>query len=136
MADPRVFISFDYDNNKNLKTLFAGQAKNSDTPFSISDWSSKATLPQAQWENLIKSKINNCNMVIVLSGKSMSSATGVVKEIKMAKDKNVPYFGIYVDGANTSSALPTGLARNRTISWDWDKIAKAIDQMMDEGKNN
>jgi hypothetical protein len=135
MADPRAFISFDFDHNETEKNLFVGQSKNSKTPFSIEDWSSKSSLPQSQWEALIKSKINKCNMLIVLSGKTMASATGVSKEITMAKDQNVPVFGIYVDGANTSSNLPTGLARNRTISWNWDDIASAIDQRMGEGKN-
>lgn len=135
MTDPRAFISFDFDQNEAEKILFGGQSKNSKTPFSIQDWSSKSSLPQAEWEALIKGKINKCNMLIVLSGKTMASATGVPKEIVMAKDQDVPVFGVYVDGANTSSNLPTGLARNRTISWNWDGIAKAIDQMMGEGKN-
>lgn len=74
-------------------------------------------------------------MLIVLVGKTMASATGVTKEIKMAKDQDVPVFGVYVDGANISSNLPDGLQRNRTISWDWGKIASAVDQMMTEGKN-
>lgn len=135
MADPRAFISFDFDHDETEKTLFVGQAKNSSTPFNIEDWSSKSSLPQHQWEALIKEKINKCNMLIVLSGKTMASASGVAKEIKMAQDQNVPVFGVYVDGANTTSNLPTGLARNRTISWKWDDIAKEIDQMMTEGKN-
>ncbi|MCK5294287.1 MAG: TIR domain-containing protein [Arcobacteraceae bacterium] len=135
MADPRVFISFDFDHDKTEKVLFAGQAKNSKTPFSIEDWSSKASLPQDEWEELIENKINNCHMLIVLSGKTMASATGVAKEIQMAKDQEVPVFGVYVDSANSKSNLPTGLARNRTIAWNWDKISNAIDQMMDEKKN-
>ena len=135
MADPRAFISFDFDHDETEKNLFVGQAKNSSTPFNIEDWSSKASLPQHQWEALIKDKINKCNMLIVLSGKTMASASGVTKEIKMAKDQNVPVFGVYVDGANTTNNLPTGLARDRTIFWKWDDIAKAIDQMMTEGKN-
>lgn len=53
----------------------------------------------------------------------------------MAKDQNVPVFGVYVDGANSSSNLPDGLQRNRTISWNWENIASAVDQMMGEGKN-
>ena len=73
--------------------------------------------------------------MIVLVGKSMGSATGVRKEISFAKARNVPFFGVYVDGAGMSSTLPTGLARSRTIAWEWDKIAKAVDQMMKEGKN-
>lgn len=135
MADPRAFISFDFDHNETDKNLFVGQAKNSKTPFSIQDWSAKSAMPQPQWESIVKDKINKCNMLIVLVGKTMASATGVAKEIKMAKDQNVPVFGVYVDGANSSSNLPDGLQRNRTISWDWGKIASAVDQMMTEGKN-
>lgn len=135
MADPRAFISFDFDHDETEKNLFVGQSKNSSTPFSIEDWSSKSSLPQSEWEELIEEKINKCNMLIVLSGQTMASATGVSKEITMAKNQDVPVFGVYVDGANSSSNLPKGLARNRTISWNWDSIASAIDQMMGEGKN-
>ncbi len=135
MANPRVFISFDFDHDGDQRVLFVGQSKNSNTPFEIEDWSSKSALPQAEWEKLIKDKVNRCNMMIVLSGKHMASASGVSKEIAMAKDQNVPVFGVYVDGAGDSSTLPTGLARGRTIGWKWASIAAAIDQMMTEGKN-
>jgi hypothetical protein len=135
MADPRAFISFDFDHNETEKNLFVGQAKNSRTPFSIEDWSSKSSLPQKQWEQLIADKIKKCNILIVLVGKTMASATGVAKEIAFAKAADVPVFGVYVDGANTTSNLPNGLPRNCTISWEWDKIADAIDQAMKEGKN-
>lgn len=135
MADPRGFVSFDIDHNENEKNLFIGQAKNKQTPFSYENWSSKSVLPQSQWENIIKDKINKCNFVVVLAGKNMATATGVVKEITFAKDCKVPVFGVYVGGAGTSSNLPDGLQRNRTIEWDWDVIASAINQMMKEGKN-
>lgn len=74
-------------------------------------------------------------MCIVLVGTMMASATGVAKEIAVAKTQDVPVFGIYVDGANTSSTLPTGLSRGRTVAWDWKKIADMVDQCMTEGKN-
>jgi len=135
MANPRAFISFDFDNNEGQKKYFVGQSINSKTPFNIEDWSSKSSLPQSQWEKLIHEKINKCNMLIILVGKSMSSASGVAQEIAFAKEHNVPVFGVYVDGANTTSNLPSGLARNRTIDWDWKKISDAIDQVMKEGKN-
>jgi hypothetical protein len=136
MATPRAFLSFDYDHNQTQKNLFAGQCKSeSPTPFTVSDWSSKAPLPQAQWEAEIKKKISQTNMLIVLVGRSMSNATGVVKEIAMAKAQDVPILGVYVDGAGASSTLPTGLQRNRTVPWDWKKVAAAVRQMMTEGKN-
>ena len=135
MADPRAFVSFDFDHDETPKNLFVGQAKNSKTPFSIQDWSAKSSMPQSEWEKIVREKVNKCNMCIVLVGKTMASATGVGKEIKMADDQNIPVFGVYVDGANYRSNLPHGLARNRTIDWDWEKIASAISQVMGEGKN-
>jgi hypothetical protein len=136
MAEPRAFISFDVDNNTNEKNLFAGQAYNSKTPFSHQDWSAKSALPQSQWEEFMKQKINRTHFLIVLVGRSMGSATGVAKEITMAKTQSVPVFGVYVDGANSSSTLPAGLARNRVIDWTWPGIANAVNQMMGEGKNS
>ena len=133
--NPRTFISFDYDNNENEKTLFSGQAKNSKTPFNIEDWSSKEPLLQSQWESIVRDKINRCNLMIVLVGNSMERATGVKKEIKMAIEQGIPFFGVYVNGANQYSILPAGLRENRTITWNWDKIEEAILQMMNEGKN-
>jgi Thoeris protein ThsB, TIR-like domain len=135
VADPRAFISFDCDHNLTSKNLFVGQIKNSRTPFYAQDWSAKAALPQAEWERKLKAKINTCHLMIVLVGRSMGSAAGVAKEIGFAKEQDVPFFGVYVDGAGASSTLPAGLAANRTIAWDWDKIANAVDQMMREGKN-
>ena len=135
MANPRAFISFDFDNNSGEKIYFIGQSINSRTPFTIEDWSSKTHLPQREWENLIRAKVNKCNMLIVLVGLKTYTATGVVKEIEFAKSLNVPVFGVYVGSANGTTPLPAGLQRNRTISWTWSGIASAIDQMMTEGKN-
>ncbi|MEO9249128.1 TIR domain-containing protein [Citricoccus nitrophenolicus] len=136
MTDPRAFTSFDFDHDETSKTLFVGQAKSdSPTPFTVHDWSSKTALPQAEWERLIKAKMASTNMCIVLVGRFMATATGVVKEIAMAKELEVPVFGVYVDGAGTSSALPAGLQRNRTIGWKWDLVGATVEQMMGEGKN-
>jgi|SRR5665213_389072 len=136
MADPRAFVSFDFDHNLTEKILFAGQAKSdSPTPFTVHDWSSKTELPEAEWEKLIKQKMASTNMCIILVGKSMASAIGVAKEISMAKELSVPVFGVYIDGAGTSSAIPVGLQRNRTMAWDWKLIAAGVEQMMGEGKN-
>ena len=86
MAAPRSFVSFDYDHDSASRVLFTGQAKkDSPTPFTAEDWSSKSTLPQAQWEAAIKAKVNTCHMLIVLVGRHMGTASGVVKEIKMGE---------------------------------------------------
>ena len=126
MNTPRTFISFDFDNNADHKMLFAGQAKNSRTPFNIADWSSKEALPQSIWEQRIAEKISKCDLMIVLVGRQTAWAAGVQKEIKFAAYHRIPVFGVYVDGAGAMTALPTGLPRNMVTSWNWDNIAQAI----------
>jgi hypothetical protein len=74
-------------------------------------------------------------MCIVLVGTSLSTATGVTKEITMAMGLDVPVFGVYVDGADISSTLPLGLRGNRTVAWGWPTIAPAVEHMMGDGKN-
>lgn len=136
MADPRAFISFDFDNNETDKNLFAGQcSKKSPTPFSAQDRSSKEALPQSKWEDLIEGKIGRCHMMFVLVGQATHKASGVAKELVMAAAQDVPIYGVYIDDANTSTKLPAGLQRGRCISWDWKEIAAAVRQMMKEGKN-
>jgi len=135
MANPRAFISFDFDNNEPSKKYFIGQCSNSRTPFSISDWSAKTAMPQKDWEEIVEAKMKKTNMCVVLVGKSMNSAMGVDKEIAMAKRNNVPVFGVYVDEANSSSTLPIGLPRIKTIPWTWEGVAVMIDWAKNEGKN-
>lgn len=136
MADPRAFVSFDFDNNGVERVMFTGQAKKeSPTPFAIGDWSSKEKLPQKTWEQTIETKIGRCHMMIVLVGKNSYSASGVKKEIAMAKRLNVPFRGVYVGGANTGTSLPEGLSRSKTIAWTWPGVAAAIEAMKTEGKN-
>jgi hypothetical protein len=136
VADPRAFVSFDFDHDDTQRDMFCGQGrKRSPTPFVVQDWSSKYALPNKTWEETIREKISRCHMLIVLVGRYMSTARGVSMEIAMAKEIGVPVFGVYVDGAGTSSTLPAGLARNRVIFWKWADIAAGIRQMMGEGKN-
>jgi hypothetical protein len=72
--------------------------------------------------------------VIVLVGRYMASAGGVAKEIGFAVAADVPVFGVYVDGANASSNLPTGLSRSRVSVWTWPGVAAAIKSLMREGR--
>ena len=44
MSKKRSFISFDYDHDADLKNLLVGQARNSDSPFEITDLSIKEAI--------------------------------------------------------------------------------------------
>ena len=45
----KVFVSFDFDNDKALKVFSIGQSKLLDSPFEVADWSMKEAAPQRSW---------------------------------------------------------------------------------------
>ena len=90
MAKVPVFISFDYDNDNDLKVLLAGQAKNPDSPFEIVDHSIKDE--SADWKTKARTRIKRSQQVVVICGSHTDKATGVNVEINIAKEEGKPYF--------------------------------------------
>ncbi|MBU2592586.1 TIR domain-containing protein [Patescibacteria group bacterium] len=122
----RAFISFDFDNDEQLKNLLSGQAKNPDSPFYFEDWSVKEPFPQSTWKSDVRTKIKQCDFVIVLIGLNTHNCSGVLEEIRIANEENIPTFGIYEQGKNYY--VPNGLGK-RFIEWNWGYITNAINSL-------
>ena len=88
MAKKKVFLSFDFDNDKQLKGSFVSQAKHPDSPFSINDFSLEEAYPDHEWLSKAQSAIDRCELFIVLLGKHTYEAPGVLKEVKIAVGSN------------------------------------------------
>ena len=119
----RAFISFDYDNDARLKDLLVGQAKNSDTPFEIADWSIKTASPT--WKVEARRRIKAAGLVIVLCGMSTHLAVGVAEELRIAKEEGVPYFLLagYQEGSKKPSSAS---ASDKLYTWTWDNLKKLV----------
>ncbi len=63
----RAFISFDYDNDSDLKTLLIGQSLHPDTDFEITDFSIKEAIAK-DWQAKARTRIKGCDVVIVVCG--------------------------------------------------------------------
>jgi hypothetical protein len=122
---PRVFVSFDFDNDKILKDFIVGQSKLSDSPFEISDWSMKEAAPQASWEAEARSRISHSDMVIVIVmvmvGPKTYKSPGVLKEVKIARSLEKPICQII--GYRNGNYTPVPDA-GRLYSWNWDNLKK------------
>ena len=126
MSKKRVFISFDYDNDKDLKELLVGQSKNSDTPFDIADCSLKEVL-RGNWKEKVREKIKKVNAVAVICGKHTANASGVNAEVKIAQEERVPYFLLKgrKDGGNQKPR--TAKEKDKMYGWEWETLKDLID---------
>ena len=87
----RVFISFDYDHDSDIKTLLVGQSRNPGSPFEIADWSVKEPMA-GNWRAQVREKIRQVGVVIVLCGTHTNQASGVSAELRIARDLGKEYF--------------------------------------------
>ena len=117
-----VFVSFDYDHDARLKDLLVGQARNPGSPFEIADWSVKIASPG--WRADARRRIRRADQVIVLCGRSMTTATGVNVEIELAREEETPYFLLagYDDAVEPTSALSS----DKLYTWTWDNLKSLI----------
>lgn len=86
----RVFISYDYDHDQDLKNLLVGQSRHARSPFHIQDWSIKYA--SKAWRFDARDRIRRVDRVIVICGHHTHQAVGVSAEIEIAREEQVPYF--------------------------------------------
>lgn len=121
----KVFVSFDFDNDQDLKTLFCGQADHDDTPFSISDISIKEEV-ENNWESIARQRIRRADQVVVICGEYTHTANGVAKEVRIAQEEGKPYFLIRGRPKVLCSA-PKGVKQtDKMYSWTWDNVAALL----------
>ena len=117
----KVFVSFDFDHDEDLKHLFVGQAKHDDTPFGISDLSVKQAL-LGNWKAKVREKIINAQQVVVLCGEWTHTAKGVTEEIKIAQELGKPYF-LIKGRANKYCTWPVGVKNDdKMYNWTWENV--------------
>lgn len=86
----RVFISFDYDNDRDLRVMLAGQARKKDAPFAIADWSIKEE--SRGWKKEARERIRRSDVVIVIFGLRTHQAVGVATEVAIAREAGRPFY--------------------------------------------
>ena len=125
MAKPRVFISFDVDNDSDAKTMLAGQAKLADSPFDFKDASVKDHLP-GDWKEKVRRRMENVDIVVVLCGTKTHTATGVAHEVEIAREKKVTYFMLAAYSDKTCTLPSNATANDKLYKWTWDNLKTLI----------
>ena len=123
MAKKRVFFSFDFDEDENLKHHMVGQMKLADSPFEAADWSMKEAAPQRNWEQEAEARIRRSDVVVVLVGPKTHRAPGVLREVVIARRLGKPIVQIigYRDASPT--AVPNA---GRLLRWTWANMTNVL----------
>jgi hypothetical protein len=125
MATQRVFTSFDFDHDEDLRNLLVGQSKNPDTPLEMADWSLKEAF-KGDWKEKVRARIRRTDQVIVLCGEHTDTAAGVSAELTIAREEKKPYFLLKGRKEKTCKRPTAALSSDKMYDWTWDNLKKLI----------
>ena len=124
----RVYISFDFDNDNDIKGSFVHQANDPTSPFSFVDKSIQNVVDE-KWKKEARNRIKECNCMIVLCGRHTDKAKGVSAEITIAREEKIPYFLIR---GRRKGAIKTPLSAKSTDiihKWKWEEIQRIMQEV-------
>ena len=121
----RIFVSFDFDHDEDLKNLFVGQARNAVTPFEVADFSVKEAFT-GDWKKKVRGKIIQAEQIVVICGEYTDKAAGVSAEIDIARELGKPYF--LLNGSSSKNFKKPKSAKNsdKVYKWTWDNVSSLL----------
>lgn len=125
LSKKRVFTSFDFDHDADLRNLLVGQAKHPDSPFELADWSLKEPL-LGNWKDKVRARIRSVDQVIVMCGQWTHTANGVSEELRMAREEHRPYFLLRGRSSVRCTWPVAALSTDKMYDWTWDNLKALI----------
>lgn len=127
MPTLNIFVSFEFDKDKDLQNNFYRQAKE-ETNHRISDCSLHETYPDEAWKNKARNAIRGCDVVVVLIGQDTQNAPGVIVETDMARS-----FGKPIIQVRPQARPYNGLTRlGEPIPWRWSRINEELNRIANQ----
>lgn len=123
MTKKRVFVSFDFDNDRVLRDFMLGQARLPDSPFEVIDHSLKEAAPERNWETKARAAIGRSDVVVVMVGSATHRASGVLKEVAMARAAGVQV--VQIIGYKDVDYTPVPNA-GRLYAWNWPNLKNLL----------
>ena len=119
-----IFVSFEFDKDKDLKNNFYEQAEEH-TQHRIRNCSLKEDYPDEAWKRKAREAIEECDVVLVLIGQDTHNAPGVIVETDIARSLKKPVVQI-----RPQHRRYQGLTRlGDPMPWGWKAINAKLDGM-------
>ena len=131
MAKRKVFISFDYDNDKHYKNLLVAWDKNKH--FDLGFYDGSVSVP-VNSENagpirrVISERIAACPRFLCIVGEQTHKSDWVAWEIDKAIELKRVLIAVKTDRVNTSPANLLNAGATWALSFTFDAIKKALDE--------
>jgi len=129
MAKPRIFISYDYDNDRQYKNMLLAWDKNEEFDFAFSDHSADVSIQSTNAEAIkraISTKINSATHFLCIVGSKTSGSSWVAWEIDKARQLKKMLIAVKTASKNRTPSGLLNAGASWAMSFTFDAIKKAI----------
>ena len=126
----KIFVSYNYDNDKHYKNLLLAWDANKLFDFSIHDHSADVSINSTNATAIkatISRYINEATYFLVIVGSKIHKSAWVKWEIEKAVELKKRIIAVKTDRENTSPDALMGIGASWAMSFTYDAITKAID---------
>jgi hypothetical protein len=125
MSNVRIFMSFDPDNDEDLRDLLLEQSRRQCSGFEISARSEAPTMTD-RWDERVRRQISEVDEVIVICGEHTASSESVSAELRITQEEQKPYFLLW-GRRDRMCTKPAGSKRDDSMySWTWQILQDQI----------
>ena len=132
MATNKVFIGYDYDNDKAVKDRLLGWDANKEFDFSSYDQSSGVAVDSpgaAAIKQELAARIGDANYFLYIVGKGSYRSGWVAWEVRKAVELKKKLVAVKTDSINNSPASLQGVGASWSTMFNFDAIKQAIDRV-------
>jgi hypothetical protein len=126
----KVFVSYDYDNDKHYKNLLLAWDANKLFDFSIHDHSADVSINSinaSAIKSVLSRYINEATYFLVIVGSKTHKSNWVKWEIEKAIELRKRIIAVKTDRENTSPEVLLGIGASWAMSFSYGAIITAID---------
>ena len=130
MAKKKIFISYDYDNDRNYKNLLVAWDANKEFDFGFSDQSADVSIESTDAvaiKRAISAKINDATIFLCLVGKHSYKSKWIEWEISKAIELKKKIVAVKIEPSNTAPAGLLNIGAKWALTFTFDAIKKAIE---------
>jgi len=131
MAKRKIFISYDYDNDKHYKNLLVAWDANNEFDFSFYDQSVDVSVDsndESAIRRIISAKISNSTYFLCIVGEKTHKSEWVGWEINKAIELKKKIVAVKTSKSNTTPSGLYGVGAKWALSFTFDSIKKTIDE--------
>lgn len=130
MANKRIFISYDHDNDRHYKNLLVAWDKNNDFDFSFYDGSLTVAIDSTDAgyiKSQIKPKIEASTHLLCLVGKNTHKSKWIDWEIRTAIQLKKKLITVKIEKDNVTPPVLLNVGATWALSFNFDAIKKAVE---------